>query len=551
MLDVNAPVLDPSDQGELYVVGLVGGKDVGKSSLVNALVGQKITQPTSFGPGTQQVIAYAHESSADELRALLEGQVPGRFAIVKHRIDHLKRQVLLDLPDIDSRYGEHVQITRKMLRHMLYPLWIQSVEKYADLRPQELLAAVGEGNDPANFIFCLNKADYCSAAQAAELRNDYATRVAKVLKLREPPQVCLISAKHPDQFDLPALRARLERHKPVEAVKQSLDLATRRQDRSLLGWVGRQGLGERAERLNRLERDSDELATTRLALPLLQRAIPQLLDDPGLRMSLVEPAVSRRLSRWPIINAIDALFSPLLSLVQKNLSAVASGTTDPDVYLGTPVSSLIQATFAQVHQLHPQQLGDIYRDRKLWESMHADAAATDLRRRFAAGLERQRQTILDRAGWRWPALAAPWRWLLTIGAILWFPIVQPILSVMLQQETWQMSKEALRVIVDLLSVSHLLQCATFLLLWFFVLWAYLRFSTQRKVNGVLDRWKSAGAEDESSLAGQTLEWTENLLEPIRRTRGRFESLAQRATKLSAERSAGAGSGRAESPVGAT
>src|SRR5262245_60569694 len=115
MLDVDAPVLDPSDQGEIYIVGLVGGKDVGKSSLVHALVGQNITQATGFGPATQQVIAYAHESSAQELRELLEREVPGRFTIVGHRIDHLKRQVLLDLPDIDSKYGEHVQITRRML----------------------------------------------------------------------------------------------------------------------------------------------------------------------------------------------------------------------------------------------------------------------------------------------------------------------------------------------------------------------------------------------------------------------------------------------------
>ena len=54
----DAPVLsdaamkEAEDQG-FYLVGLIGGKEVGKSALVNALVGKSITQSTSFGEGTQ------------------------------------------------------------------------------------------------------------------------------------------------------------------------------------------------------------------------------------------------------------------------------------------------------------------------------------------------------------------------------------------------------------------------------------------------------------------------------------------------------------------
>jgi len=203
-----------------------------------------------------------------ELREMLDCEVPGRFTIVSHTIDALRRQVLLDLPDIDSKYDDHIAVTRRMLRHMLYPLWIQSVEKYADLRPQELLAAVSEGNDPANFIFCLNKADHLSERDADELRKDYSNRLARALKLPTPPQVYLISATHPDRFDLPALRQRLAREKPTSSIRDSLDLAERRQDQSLLRWLGKQRLGERAEQLVRLERDAEELTATRLALPV-------------------------------------------------------------------------------------------------------------------------------------------------------------------------------------------------------------------------------------------------------------------------------------------
>src|SRR5437868_4308135 len=147
----NAPILSPaslSDESSsepMYLIGLIGGKDVGKSSFVNALVGQNISEQSSHGPGTEVVVAYAHEAMVSPLRELLDCEVPGRFKIYAHKVARLLRQVLLDLPDIDSIYSDHVEITRKMLRQMLYPIWIQSVEKYADQQPQTLLARVAEG----------------------------------------------------------------------------------------------------------------------------------------------------------------------------------------------------------------------------------------------------------------------------------------------------------------------------------------------------------------------------------------------------------------------
>lgn len=56
---------------------------------------------------------------------------------------------------------------------MLFPVWIQSVEKYADIQPLNLLAKVAAGNDPGNFLFCLNKMDQVSAEEAEELREDF------------------------------------------------------------------------------------------------------------------------------------------------------------------------------------------------------------------------------------------------------------------------------------------------------------------------------------------------------------------------------------------
>src|SRR5438094_1287221 len=101
VLDDDSPVLrDKNDAESFYLVGLIGGKDVGKSALVNALVGEQITASTAYGPGTETVVAYAHEGQVQPVRELLERSAPGRYTIVAHKVLRLHRQVLLDLPDV-------------------------------------------------------------------------------------------------------------------------------------------------------------------------------------------------------------------------------------------------------------------------------------------------------------------------------------------------------------------------------------------------------------------------------------------------------------------
>src|ERR1700742_4284982 len=148
LLADDAPVLagEALDDTGFYLVGLIGGKEVGKSALVNALAGRSITAITSHGPGTETAVAYAHVSQEPSLRKLLEREIPGQYRIVTHDIASLKRQVLLDLPDIDSHWQSHPLVTRAMLRHMLFPVWLVSMEKYADRQPQDMLRKVSAGN---------------------------------------------------------------------------------------------------------------------------------------------------------------------------------------------------------------------------------------------------------------------------------------------------------------------------------------------------------------------------------------------------------------------
>jgi hypothetical protein len=544
VFDQDAPVLRTDDvAGEgFYLVGLIGGKEVGKSALVNALAGQIIAESTSYGPGTEAVLAYAHRSQAKAVTELLAGEVPGKFRVITHDLPHLSRQVLLDLPDIDSHYADHLDVTRRMLRHMLFPVWIQSVEKYADAQPQKLLAAVAKGNDPANFVFALNKADQvvdqAGDLTALELRHDFAQRIAKTLNLSPPPTVHMISAIHPERYDLPTLRELLAEQKSTEIVRQSLDLAGRQRTRSLLSWLDAQNLPARAERLQRLQDEAEELTASRLGVPIIEGALPRLLDDPAHRLSLIDEVMSRRVARWPLVNVLHALLAPLTAFWRRNATLAAQPAAESLVQLyldagDRPLPVRVQTTFALLHQSHPA-VSTLYRHRRLWDDMAADEVSADLRATLASALERQRAAALEQLAGGGGIVGGFFRTLLTVGALLWFPIVQPMLQALLQGGVTRTTRELLLLAVQLLGTTYLLKNAVFLLIWFTVLWLLIRWNTQRRVNRLLTRWRGADTGDPSvNLAAATLEWIDGLIDPVRTARQRADALVERTEALRA------------------
>lgn len=540
---LSTQALNESQDQAFYLVGLIGGKEVGKSAMVNALVGQEITKSTSFGEGTQIVTAYAHTSQVVYLRELLDREVPNKYKIVTHDIQHLHRQVLLDLPDIDSHWAEHVEITRRMLRQMLFPLWLQSVEKYADIQPQQLLAKVAAGNAAENFVFCLNKVDQLMKQEgdqaAKELAADYAQRLMRVLNLPAPPRVFMVSAIDPNQYDLPKLREMLGQQKTVQEVDQSKQAAARQQGNSVLGWIDRQNLPQHADRIAHVEQNVEEVTNERLGAPLLERCIPAMLDDPAHRLAVLDDCLKARCARWPFITIIQGLAAPIAGMFRRRLPIDQQRSLEgPELlaqaYLkpnGQDLSQTIQTTFAQLQQAQPM-ISSLYRNKKLWESRQADLAAADLQRNIAETLTRQRAVITKRVAGRSRFPGNIIRWLLTIGALLWFPIVQPILEAILQPAPAATMRAIALQVVRALSVTFLLKTLTFLILWFVIIWLIVRWDTSRRVDRQLQRWKITDSLDPGlSMPGQTIEWLSRQTQPVTTARERVEDLVKRADEL--------------------
>ena len=440
-----------------------------------------------------------------------------------------------------------------MLRHMLFPLWVQSVEKYADRQPQDLLRAVAAGNAAANFLFCVNKVDQLDRMSGGdprapdELREDFAERIGRTLNV-PPPRVWLLSATQPDLFDLPALREQLNVQRSDAAVKQGQALARRQQDRSLGTWLAAQDLPGRAQRFGGgLQQEAEELLADRVGTPLIERSLPALADDPSSRLALTDEVLAGRSARWPMVSLVHAVLTPAMAVVRRNVgvtrvAALPDAEAVVDAHLrpaGVPVATLVQNTFAQLQQTHPQ-VSDLYAGRRLWEDMPADAAAAALRTALTDTVARQRAEVRRRLGGASP-IFAPVRWLLTIGAVLWFPFVQPAaerltgpdgLDRNLIHDTHALTDLALHIV----SVNDLLQSLTFLVMYFLLLWAVLRWDTQRRVARWTARWRTDAASD-LSLTAQTVQWLDHLLRPIRAARERADTLAARAATAAEQRSA--------------
>lgn len=115
---------------DAYVVALVGGTGVGKSTILNALGGEVVSLASARRPTTSAPVAWVAEKAVDVVRPLL-----ARLAIDEprtHQAEDLDRVVILDLPDIDSLEAGHRSVVEELLPRIDVVAWVTDPEKYAD-----------------------------------------------------------------------------------------------------------------------------------------------------------------------------------------------------------------------------------------------------------------------------------------------------------------------------------------------------------------------------------------------------------------------------------
>ena len=164
---------------DAYVVALIGGTGVGKSTILNALGGGNVSPAGARRPTTGAPVAWVAESAADEVRPLLDRLGVGRTQT--HVSEALARVVILDLPDVDSLDQSHRSTVEAVLPKLDVVAWVTDPEKYADaVLHDEFLRDWLPRLDRQ--IVILNKADRLDAEARASVTRD----LGRVL-IREVP----------------------------------------------------------------------------------------------------------------------------------------------------------------------------------------------------------------------------------------------------------------------------------------------------------------------------------------------------------------------------
>ena len=154
--------------GPQTVVALAGATGSGKSSLFNALSGQKLAEVAARRPTTSQTRAVSFQPSDV---ALLDWLGVQRRNEVPPPVDAFRDVVLLDLPDHDSTEAAHRQEVDKMVPVVDQFIWVLDPQKYADAAVHErYLRPLARHRDVITVV--LNQVDRLSPAELASCLAD-------------------------------------------------------------------------------------------------------------------------------------------------------------------------------------------------------------------------------------------------------------------------------------------------------------------------------------------------------------------------------------------
>ena len=527
----------------LLIYGIVGGKDVGKTSLMNALVGSEVSQqefPGFISEGTRRPVIFLHEESEEKFLKWMDEQGfnASEYIVSKHVKQDLSNVVFIDLPDYDSGYPGHIEICNRLVGKLDRLICVSVIGKELD-RDMETFLKRADRSEKA-WIMILNKYDTIPRPgknSIEKLRPDLLSGY-KAMGLEEinEKDIFILSATNENQFDFPELKERLmrvhadeeiEKHKQEEALRQvALIIKNRRKE---TGW------GEDLDRLNSLLEKVQANLKGLFTPDEISRAERRLKESGGPQRKAAEELLQHKAERFVLLSTLMKPFLPAVAWVG-GWVAFRTDVQGEELFdrvftfrgLG-PKARIIDTLYSLT-----RDAGDLERRFEnrfsLFDENSLEKAYSELQK----SLERQIRIDLDQfiESSKLPGKIVS---ISPFFVALWFAILQPILEKMLSNRADQIAKSGeaaditnislvfVQFLGALFWIKVIGATMLFFLLVVIVLYAHCaRATSKRTVSAIREWWLS-------ETTGEIL--TKQTLAPAFKKRDQLTNLEEKTAEL--------------------
>jgi len=461
-----------SEQDSLFLYGIVGGKDVGKTTLINRLAGGRISIDTDIlDEGTRKAVAYCHQADQAALERRFAGELSGRVEYSVHTRDELRNVVLVDFPDYDSRFLSHLEDVKRLARYLQGFLWVVSPRKYGDYEFVNQLETIAQSHD---YYFCLfNKVDQLEGrADLETARQEVLGYLQRECGKRgvpspDPRRLLMISALYPERYEFSILHEQvIRRHSPEEILKAKV--------KNL-----RAEFGKNLERLRAYYDLPGRIQEIERAMEFIQTEMQRQFGEDYfeavkkrvLALDLVHHRINsglfyQRIQHWPVLRT---LFYPLAGVISFFGGRFAARAREPEAaatprdllrFEGQSAPARLQNLWAEVEEQSPE-LAALAGDLGDW-----NARVEEL---FHRAITQYEERVIQSVLATFPPPGPAWKTAACLP-LVWFPVIQPVLLHWMEWEGRWFSlagmRELVTLLLGLLGAGALLENLVFLMCFY-------------------------------------------------------------------------------------
>ncbi len=470
-----------AEEDTLFLYGIVGGKDVGKTSLINQLAGARISIDTDIlDEGTRRAVAYCHREDLVPLKKRLTATIERRVEYITHDRNILKNVVLVDFPDYDSRFQAHRDDVRILGRFLQGLVWVITPRKYGDHEFIDQLEAVAQSHE--YYLIVLNKTDQLEGRVNLEsARREILGYLKEECTKRGVPaptgdRLLMVSALNPNRYEYPRLYERLiRRHSPDEILRAKADNLRTEFHKNLEKIRGYYLIPQRIAELDDVLEEIAAALNEQFDEEYFQTVWQRILALTPVQHRIGQGLFYQRVRHWPVLRL---LFHPLAGLIAFFGSRLSSFSREEKVTessrdllrrQGQSASARLQAIRAGVEESHPNLIADLD---------GAPDYATPLEKNFRRLLDDYEERVIRRVAASIP-VPGRMRRSLAYFPLIWFPFLQPLLvNVFSMDESLTplgSLQELFAILLSLAGAGSLLQSAVFLIV-FYTAWLVILYA---------------------------------------------------------------------------